>query len=208
MGKDSTDILRRVSELEQGDSSRDIYDDWSGDYDGHLRDDFGYVSPEVAAREIAQWSGRQDLEIIDFGCGTGLVGEALAGQGFLLVDGIDISAGMLARARSKNVYRQLLCADLTATIPLADASYAAGCCIGSMGAGHIGAEHAAEMLRPIRSGGLLVVILNDKYYRAGDFDGTFRRMEADGLWRIRKLETFNYMSRLERPGWLLTAQRR
>ena len=32
-------------------------------------------------------------------------------------------------------------------------------------------------------------------------------MEDDGLWSIDKLEEFNYMTELVRPGWLLVATR-
>jgi SAM-dependent methyltransferase len=205
MAKDSSEILGRVSTLEQGDSSRDIYDDWSEDYDEHLQGEFGYISPGVAAGELAQCLQQRDLDIIDFGCGTGLVGEALREQGFVNVDGADISTGMLEQARAKQVYRHLLCADLTARIPLEDESYAAGLCIGSMGAGHVGAQHVPELLRPIRRGGLFVLTMNGGYYQSGGFGQAFRQMQDDGLWSIHKLEEFNYMTKLVRPGWLLVA---
>jgi SAM-dependent methyltransferase len=205
MAKDSSEILGRVSNLEQGDSSRDIYDDWSQDYDGHLQSEFGYISPRVAAAELAQRLPQPDLEIIDFGCGTGLVGAALRVHGFVSIDGVDISTGMLEQARAKQVYRNLLCADLTARIPLEDDCYGAGLCVGSLGAGHVGAQHVAEMLRPIRRDGLFVLTMNSSYYQAGNFEQTFRQMQDDGLWSIVKLEEFNYMTRLVRPGWLLVA---
>jgi SAM-dependent methyltransferase len=205
MAKDSSEILSRVSNLEQGDSSRTIYDDWSQDYDEHLLTEFGYISPGVAADELAQHLQQRDIEIIDFGCGTGLVGKALREQGFVNVDGADISTGMLEQARAKQVYRHLLCADLTAHIPLDDESYAAGLCVGSMGAGHVGAQHVPEMLRPIRRGGLFVLTMNGSYYHSGNFDKAFQQMQDDGLWSIHKLEEFNYMTELVRPGWLLVA---
>ena len=205
MGKGSDEILKRVSHLDNGDSSRDIYDDWSHSYDDHLLDDFGYVSPEVAARALGDETGRRDIDVIDYGCGTGLVGAALQAQGFASVDGIDISEGMLAQARAKGVYRNLICGDLTARIGLADASYDAGVCIGSMGAGHVGAEHVPELLRPLQRGAAFVVIMNGMYYRTGGFEAAFRRLESEGLWCIGRLEEFNYMTELDRPGWLLVA---
>ena len=52
MAKDSNDILGRVSNLEQDDSSRDIYDDWSQDYDNQLLSEFGYISPRAAAADL------------------------------------------------------------------------------------------------------------------------------------------------------------
>ena len=205
MAKDSSDILGRVSNLEQDDSSRDIYDDWSQDYDEHLLTEFGYISPAVAAAELAQRLHQRDLEIIDFGCGTGLAGAALHEQGFVNVDGADISNGMLEQARAKQVYRNLLCADLTVRIPLAEGAYAAGLCIGSLGAGHVGAQHVVEMLRPIRRGGQFVLTMNGTFYHSGGFEQTFQQMQDDGLWSIIKLEEFNYVTEMVRPGWLLVA---
>jgi predicted TPR repeat methyltransferase len=205
MAKDSSELLRRVSNLEQDDSSCDIYDDWSQDYDEHLKAEFGYIAPGVAAAELARHLQQRDLEIIDFGCGTGLVCEALREQGFVHIDGVDISTGMLEQARAKQIYRNLMCADLTARIPLDDDCYAAGLCVGSLGAGHVGAQHVAEMLRPIRRGGLFVLTMNGSFYQLGEFEQTFQQMQDDGLWSINKLEEFNYMTELVRPGWLLVA---
>ena len=205
MAKDSSELLKRVSTLEQGDSSREIYDDWSADYDEHLLTEFGYVSPGIAARELAQSLQQRDLEIIDFGCGTGLVGKALSAQGFVNVDGADISTGMLEQARTKQVYRSLMCLDLTSPIPLDNDIYAAGLCVGSLGAGHVGASDVAEMLRPIQPGGRFVLTLNGAYYQSGEFEQVFGQMQDDGLWSIQKLEELNYMTELVRPGWLLVA---
>lgn len=207
MAKDFSDILGRVSNLEQDDSSRAIYDDWSQHYDDHLLTEYGYISPGVAAGELAQCLQPRDLEIIDFGCGTGLVAEALRERGFVTVDGVDISHGMLEQARAKQVYRNLFCADLTERIALEDDSYAAGLCVGSMGAGHVGAQHVPEMLRPIRRGGPFIIIMNGAYFHSGSFEQAFRQMQDDGLWTIQKLVEINYMTELVRPGWLLLASK-
>jgi SAM-dependent methyltransferase len=208
MGNNSDEILGRVSHLEDGDSSRDIYDDWSDNYDSHLLEEFGYISPEVAAQALSDEIEASDVAIIDYGCGTGLVGQSLNQQGFLTVDGIDISAGMLEQAREKQVYRNLVCGDLTTRVALDDATYDAATCIGSMGAGHVGAQHIPELLRPLKAEGLLVIIMNGAYYISGGFDLAFRQLDNNGLWHIRRLEEFNYMTQLDRPGWLLVAEKR
>ena len=57
----------------------------------------------------------------------------------------------------------------------------------------------------IRRGGSFVLIMNGSYYQAGNFEQTFRQMQGDGLWSIVKLEEFNFMTSLVRPGWLLVA---
>ena len=70
-----------------------------------------------------------------------------------------------------------------------------------------GAEHVPELLRPLRPGGLLVVIMNGTYYETGGFEEKFRQLEHEGRWRIDRLEEFNYMTELTRPGWLLLAEK-
>lgn len=41
------------------------------------------------------------------GCGTGLVGYYLNEKGFKNIVGVDASAGMLLKAKEKNVYTEL-----------------------------------------------------------------------------------------------------
>jgi hypothetical protein len=49
--------------------------------------------------------------------------------------------------------------------------------------------------------------MNGAYYTAGGFEDAFRDLESDGLWCIRRLEEFNYMTQLDRPGRLLLAEK-
>ncbi len=113
---------------------------------------------------------------------------------------------MLQWAREKCVYRNLICADLTVRLALIDAGYDVAICVGSMGTGHVGAQHVAELLQPVKSSSLFVVI-NAMYYTAEGFERAFGQMESDALWRIHRRELFNYMSQLDRPGWLLLAEK-
>jgi predicted TPR repeat methyltransferase len=53
------------------------------------------------------------LDLVDLGCGTGLCGPLVAPWARRLV-GVDLSGGMLARARSKGVYAYLVKEELTA----------------------------------------------------------------------------------------------
>lgn len=207
MSQVSKEILKRVNQLQEGASSRDLYDDWAQDYDTHLLQDFGYISPQIVAQTLAERRQQRDLEIVDYGCGTGLVGEALTKQGFVALDGVDISTAMLGQARAKGSYRNLLCSDLTAQIALDDAIYDVAICVGSMGAGHVGAQHVSELLRPLKSGGLFIITINSMHYAPEGFEQAFRQLEKAGLWQILLLQEFNYMTQLDRPGWLLLAEK-
>ncbi len=113
---------------------------------------------------------------------------------------------MLQRAREKCVYCNLIWADPTARLALIDAGYDVAIYVGSMAAGHVGAQHVAELLRPVKNSGLFVVI-NAMHYTAEGFERAFGQMESDALWRIHRREPFNHMSQLDRPGWLLLAEK-
>ena len=52
-----------------------------------------------------------------------------------------------------------------------------------------------------------MIIMNGTYYESGGFDRAFRALQDAGRWQILKLEQFNYMTELDRPGWLLVATR-
>ena len=47
---------------------------------------------------------KSSVKILDFACGTGLIGKYLKEYGFSLIEGMDISPGMLEQAREKYAY--------------------------------------------------------------------------------------------------------
>ena len=82
-------------------------------YRGHLlvAHLFGALYPDPAA-----------LTVLDAGCGTGLVAEALSGR-VARLDGVDLSDAMLDRARAKGLYAQVYRADLVAFMNGAPGAY-------------------------------------------------------------------------------------
>lgn len=92
---------------------RDTFDAFAGSFDQVL-DQLGYRAPAL----IAEWLERvlpaadASLVIADAGCGTGLCAEFLRPRAKRLV-GVDLSAGMLARARVRQKYDELVEAELS-----------------------------------------------------------------------------------------------
>lgn len=83
------------------------FDEAAETFDQHLLGQLAYDGPSqlgvlMAACEAPQ--GR--LEALDLGCGTGLCGEVLRPYVRRLV-GIDLSGGMLVKARERNLYERL-----------------------------------------------------------------------------------------------------
>ena len=91
----------------------ETFDAYAERFDRHLTEQLRYAVPKVLQEMVssALGNGQRVGMTIDLGCGTGLAGEAfrpLTGQ----LHGIDISAGMLAKATAKNIYDRLEREDL------------------------------------------------------------------------------------------------
>ena len=83
-----------------------IYADWAETYDADITA-WGYATPGRIAVALRQSGVNPDKPVLDFGCGTGLSGLALKATGFAQIDGTDISAEMLERARMRGIYQHL-----------------------------------------------------------------------------------------------------
>lgn len=92
---------------------RALFDGYAPRFERHLVGELQYRGPELLVRALDGLDGAPaDFgDVIDLGCGTGLVGEALNGRTRTLT-GIDISPGMLAEAARRRRYDRLIEGDL------------------------------------------------------------------------------------------------
>lgn len=89
-----------------------LFDHYADQFDHHLQHELGYRAPFDIVRLLDQHVPEQHAwRVVDLGCGTGLVAEALAGRAQSLV-GVDLSEKMLSQARARGDYTQLACADV------------------------------------------------------------------------------------------------
>lgn len=89
-----------------------LFDGFAQKYDRKMIELLEYRVPELLAQVVRPSLQRyRPARVADLGCGTGLVGAALADTGAQIV-GIDLSEGMLARARELTVYARLVRGDL------------------------------------------------------------------------------------------------
>lgn len=83
-----------------------IYRNWADGYDGDMAR-MRYATPLRVADALCAVGANLSVPVLDFGCGTGLSGQALVARGFATVDGTDISPEMLEEAQAKKIYRDL-----------------------------------------------------------------------------------------------------
>ncbi len=176
-------ILRRIYSMKGGaEECREIYESWAEGYERDMRENMGYVGPAIAAEALAPLLP-QDAVVLDVGCGTGLVGSELARRTEAIIDGMDISQEMLAKAAQKGVYRTLEEADLTQPLAAKDNSYDAVICVGVFTNGHVGPEALDEMARVAKPGAPLVFTVHQDVWARG-YAERLEHLAADGRLRI------------------------
>ena len=91
-----------------------VFDGYAERFEQHLIG-LGYRVPGLfrSALEAALAAGHPAGPVLDLGCGTGLVGVAIADLAIGPITGVDLSARMLALAAQKQIYARLETTDLT-----------------------------------------------------------------------------------------------
>lgn len=93
---------------------RALFDEYADRYDRHLLYDLHYAAPNLVRTIVGdRLDGRPEAVVADLGCGTGLCGPLFRRVADRLV-GVDLSPRMLQEARRREVYDELLEADLVA----------------------------------------------------------------------------------------------
>lgn len=137
------------------------YDQWAARYDDDLAADWDGI-PQAAAGVLGRLLGRRDAPVLDAGAGTGLVGIGLAAAGFRHAIALDISAGMLARAAARGVYRETRVGAIADPGVLgADERFAGIIAAGIFAAGHCGPAELQCLAGHLAPGGVLVLTARD-----------------------------------------------
>ncbi len=135
-----------------------IYRDWASTYDDDVLKS-GYVTPMRIATALAKHAGL-GMPVLDFGCGTGLSGQALIDAGFTTVDGTDINPEMLELAKGKAIYRKLWKSEPDEA-PVDVGAYQTIIATGVVSLGAAPPETLDMLLNLLPSQGLLALSFND-----------------------------------------------
>jgi len=88
-----------------------LFDDYAGDFDDHLVNQLGYTGHRLLVERLPAAAPARFARVLDAGCGTGLIGPLIRPRADELI-GMDLSAGMLEKARARGIYDQLDQGDL------------------------------------------------------------------------------------------------
>ncbi|MET3597574.1 SAM-dependent methyltransferase [Mesorhizobium shonense] len=158
------------------------------------RNRHGYYGPVVitalaAAMQTAYLAKeREAVEILDAGCGTGLVGVQLQSLGFRQLDGFDLFDEMAEKAREIGVYRHVQGnVDLNGSLSeYPNASYDMTICCGVFVQRHVRPHGLRELARVTRPKGMVIVSTRKSYAEAALFEDEVQRLHDAGIVGLRQ----------------------
>lgn len=144
-----------------------VYRDWANNYDSDLTKG-GYHTPlRIAAALAPLLQGRGP--VLDFGCGTGMSGSALAALGIGPLHGTDITDSMLELAETKGIYDKLWLGEPGAQ-PAEPGTYAAIVAAGVVSLGAAPPETLDQLVDALAPGDFLALSFNDPTLADGRYD--------------------------------------
>ena len=151
-------------------------------YDDEYLNGRSYDYPSRVAHIWNSVSVPSDEPMVDIGCGTGLLGRALARlTPSVIVDGLDLSPGMLKVAIASAAYRRVQEADLHVGVPTLHASYGGIVSSGTFTIGHLGPMALGPVIDLGRPSALFVLGINRQHFIDQHFPSALDRLAADGL---------------------------
>jgi SAM-dependent methyltransferase len=178
------------------------YAEWSHTYDAE-------VGPELDLDLLDQLDSVPCSHIgtaLDLGCGTGRIGAWLRGRGVSSVDGVDLSAEMLAHAERKSSYRLLTQGDIT-TIGVSRGYDLVIC---SLAACHVedlpGLYDSARRAAPVA--GRFVLVDFHPHFLLNGIPTHFRSRDGESLAIENQVHLFSdHVEAARQAGWTLVELR-
>lgn len=200
-------FLSQSYNLETQDDTLAHYEAWAETYDQELSEN-DYAQPQRCATALANHLGKRDIRILDIGCGTGLSGVALKNLGFSNIEGCDFSSLMIEKAKDTNVYQGLFEADINKKLEIETETYDAAVAVGVLSFAHVRTDALREMLRIIKTGGLLVIGLNEKYWSHDKVGEKLEKLSQEQVLEVLSQEYGDHLPGTGLGGWVATIKKR
>ncbi|SFE88968.1 class I SAM-dependent DNA methyltransferase [Roseivivax sediminis] len=198
--------VNEVYDLKGDDVQRAYYDDWARSYDQELVD-LDYRTPGRCAAALSATGLAKDAPILDFACGTGLSGKALADAGYTVIDGTDISEGMLDEARKLGVYRDLHVGVVGHEPDIPPDTYQAISAVGAISPGAAPATYLTTCLHALPKGGHMVVSFNEHIEDDPTYQQTLDKVIETGMAELISSEYGDHLPGRGTKSWVHVLRR-
>jgi SAM-dependent methyltransferase len=177
----SEDWVGKVYSAESREALDGVYHQWADEYDATMAAT-GYLHFPVIIGLLTRYVPRLDATLLDAGVGTGALGNILSVLGYNNLQGLDMSAAMLAKANARKCYSGLTQGVLGEPLPFIDASFDVIVSTGTFTTGHAPASAFRELVRILEHGGHLIFTVGTAVWEDAGF-----KTEIENLVRTRAL---------------------
>ena len=153
------------------------YKNWANLYDTDMSS-WGYAYPLQLNKILTnKLKLKKTIKILDAGCGTGYVAEVLSKLNYKNITGIDFSEEMLTIARSKKIYKKLMCQSLNEKIELRSKQFELIICTGVLTSGHVGPSAINELVRLLKPQGFFICSIAESVYKKNGFEKEIKNLK-------------------------------
>ena len=145
---------------------------------------------------------KTEVDILDMGCGTGLVGQYLKDDGFQKIVGLDASPGMLQECRDNKpeVHTELIELFLGKPDTYPESLHNRFDVVtgsGILADNHLDNSVFEEMLLSLRNGGLAIFATRTEYLEKYGYGAYMKSLEEKGRWKFVKNIVFGRYDQLD-----------
>ena len=195
-----------IYQLKSKEKVLDYYHNWTkkGEYNKDMVV-WNYEAPKNTAFLFNKHAMDKKINIIDAGCGTGLVGKELKKYGFNNLTGVDFSQDMLDLIPTE-IYHTVDLIDLNEPLKYKDNTFDALLCVGAFTYGHVKAHALNEFIRIIKNQGLICFTINEGIYKEYGFDKKIKELSDNNQWNIKEFFKSDYIASKDVNAWLGLAE--
>ena len=168
--------------------------------------EWNYQAPQNTVKLFNQHTPNKNINILDAGCGSGLVGIELQKYGYTKITGADFSQEMLSLI-PQSIYQKLELIDLNEKLKYKNNLYDAITCVGTFTYGHVKAHALNELIRVLKKEGLICFTINEGVYLEYQFDKKMEQLSNDNLWQIINFSKCSYIVNKDIEAWLCIAKK-
>ena len=181
---------------EEYSKQQDVYSKFAKAYDDAIRIE-KYSGPFRIAKKVSDlFPDSKSIKILDYGCGTGLVGDHLHAIGYQNIDGLDPNLELLEESKRKgkmmNFYQMKSTDDHVAAFEAESYDVITSAGTFFLSASHPGFETVKTLTRMIKKGGYIILLIKNAYLECQFVDhSVIPQLEKEGLIKSRPKELFD-----------------
>ncbi|XP_047455065.1 methyltransferase-like protein 27 [Mugil cephalus] len=166
-----------------------FYDSWAETYEQDV-EVLSYRAPQLAVDFLdANFCGiREEVQVLDVACGSGLVAKLMSELGFKHFVGVDGSKGMLDQAEKNGLYRDLKLALLgPEPLPAQRGAFDVVILVGALDVDYAPVSVVRELCSASKPGGFICMSRKNHVGKKSeeykqDLERELQLMEEEGLW--------------------------